>query len=191
MMMTSSVAATAAIHESSASLPYSRSSFCSERCLFGNITSMDNRRLDPQAAQRTLTFIGLSLAFGVTAFALVAWLMQRSGDTPRTVDLEFNRVLVYAWLALTAVTSFASLFFWRTRVEPMIGGIDRLPFARMSELTANVLICWALVEAAALFGVTVYFLTGTLWPGLVGVLLIWSTVLQTRPQIEWFERFRD
>ena len=151
---------------------------------------MANSKFDPAAAQRTATFIGLSLALGVTMFAAVAWFIQQQGGAPPQNDPSFVRLLVYVWIGVTAVTSFASLYLWRSRVEPLISSSEPLPVERAAELTSSQLICLALVEGASLLGVTVYFLTGVMWPAIVGVILIWFAVFATRPQLEWYERFR-
>lgn len=149
---------------------------------------MNNEPLTPEAAQRTATIIGLSLPAGVTLFVFITWFLHQSGAAPQA-DPGFARVLVYAWIALAATTAFTALFFWRTRVEPLISSSEPLPRARIGELTSNLLICWACVETAALFGAAVYFLSGILWVGAVSVVMIWVAVLSTRPQLEWFERF--
>jgi hypothetical protein len=151
---------------------------------------MVNPQHDPAAAQRTATLIGLSLALGVTTFAGVAWYTHQNATAPRSSDVEFTRLLIYAWLALTAVTLFSALFFWRTRVQPLIHGNESLPRERLPQLSANLLICWALIESASLFGVTVYFITGVTWVAAVAVVLIWVAFLATRPQIDWYQRFR-
>jgi hypothetical protein len=126
----------------------------------------------------------------VTFFAGVSWYVQQSADGPRTVDPEFARILIYAWIALTAFTLFSALFFWRTRVDPMIHGTESLPRERLTQLSANLMICWALIESGSLFGVTVYFITGTTWVAAVAVILIWAAFLATRPQMDWYQRFR-
>ena len=151
---------------------------------------MANTNLDPVAAQRTATLITLSLAMGVTLYAAVAWFLHEQGTAPRQTDPAFGNLLLYIWIGLTAVTSFAALFIWRGRVEPLIHGSEPLPASRMGELMSGHLIVLALVEGAALMGVTVYFLTGIMWPAIVSVFLIWFAVLATRPQVEWYQRFR-
>ena len=137
-----------------------------------------------------MTVVGLSLALGVTAFAGVAWYTQRNATAPRSADVEFTRILIYAWIALTAITLISAWFFWRTRVDPLIHGTESLPRERLPQLSANLLICWALVESGSLFGVAVYFLTGVTWVAAVAVVLIWVAFLVTRPQIDWYQRFR-
>jgi hypothetical protein len=146
---------------------------------------------EARAAQTTAFIIGLSLAIGVSVFAIIAFMMQDSGAAPRSPEPEFNRIMMYAWIGLSAVTVTAAVLYWRARVEPLITGVQQYPNARMKELTSNLIICWALVESAALFGVTVYFLTGKLWIGITSEILIWAAFLSTRPRVEWYHRFRD
>src|SRR5688572_15910690 len=109
---------------------------------------MENPRLDPVWAQRTATYVGLSLALGVTFFAGVSWYLHQTAQAPPTADLQFARILIYAWIALTAVTTVSAVLFWRMRVAPLINGTGPLPRERMPQLTANLLICWALIESA-------------------------------------------
>ena len=151
---------------------------------------MANSEFDPAAAQRTATFIGLSLALGVTMFAAVVWFIQQQVGAPPQNDPAFVRLLIYLWIGVTAVTSFASLYVWRSRVEPLISSSEPLPAERVTELTSSQLICLGLIEGASLFGVVVYLLSGIMWPAIVGVSLIWFAVFATRPQLEWYQRFR-
>ncbi len=144
-----------------------------------------------RAAQTTALIIGLSLASGVTAFALIAFLMQRGGVAPRGSDPDFARIMIYAWAGLTAVTLTAAVLFWRARVEPLVTGVQRYPNMRMKELTSNLIICWSLIETASLFGVTIYFLTGILWIGALSVVFIWAAMLATWPRLSWYQRFMD
>lgn len=150
----------------------------------------NNSSLDPATAQRTATLISLSLAMGVTLYTGVSWFLHQQGTMEREADPQFAQILIYAWIGVTAVSAFASLWFWRNRVEPLISGTEPLPLARLGELMSMHLVCIALIEGPALFGVTIYFLSGIIWPALVSVFLIWFVVLSTRPQTEWFERFR-
>ena len=150
---------------------------------------MENPRLDPATAQRIDTYVGLSLALGVTIFAGVSWYLHQTVQAP-TSDPQFTQLLIYAWIALTAVTTLSAVILWRSRVQPLINGNQSLPRERMPQLTANLLICWALIESASLLGVTIYFLTGTVWVAAVAEVIIWVAFLVTRPQVEWYERFR-
>ena len=136
------------------------------------------------------TYVGLSLALGVTFYGGVSWYIHQNAEGPPTTDPDFARLLTYAWVAFTTVTIFTAAFFWRTRVDPMINGSQSMPRERMPQLTANLLICWALIESGCLFGVTIYFLTGIIWAAAISVVLMWVAFLATRPQPEWYERFR-
>jgi hypothetical protein len=151
---------------------------------------MTNSNPTPTSAQRTATFIGLSLALGATLYAAVAWFLHSSGAGPTATDNGFGSLLLYIWIGFMTVSCFASLFIWRSRVEPLISGDEPLPANRMTDLLSAHMICLALIEAACLFGVTVFLLSGIAWPALAAVLLIWFVFFSTRPQPEWFERFR-
>jgi F0F1-type ATP synthase membrane subunit c/vacuolar-type H+-ATPase subunit K len=141
----------------------------------------------PDDAIRVLRLIGLALGGGVTMFAVVAWLVQQGaagalGDDPLTL---------YLWLALTTSLAAASLVAWRGMVVPHLadgraGHRDARPWQeRAGRIQSGVIITWALVEAAALFGVIAYFLDGRMGPAVGGVALMWSAIALTWPRTEW------
>lgn len=148
--------------------------------------NMQPAPITAERAKSTAALIGLSLPLGVTLMAVVAWFI--GGAAPRS-EPESARILVYVWIALTAGTAMTALFFWRARVEPLISAHEPLPAARMNELTTNLILCWALIEPASLFGVLIYLLHGTVWVAVTALLLSWGVALATRPQLEWFQRF--
>ena len=140
----------------------------------------------PSAAYRVPLLIGLALPLGVTMFALVAWVVRT--QEPALTTPASAPMLIYAWIGFAAVSSFGALAFFRSRIEPLITNREARPDNLAGQLTANLLICWALVEGAALLGVAIYFVTGTRWTAAAGVILMWSAFLATRPQAEWFSR---
>jgi hypothetical protein len=144
---------------------------------------------DARTAQTTASLIGLSLAMGVTLFVGMAyWINGTRGPAP--MDAESGTTLIYVWIALGAGSAIAALSLWRSRVDPVINGPESHPRDAMSSLTSNLVVCWALIEGPAIFGAYIYFVYGVLWIGLVSVAAMWLTILMTRPQLEWFERFR-
>ena len=56
---------------------------------------------------------------------------------------------------------------------------------RAAAIQTGVIICWAILEGAALVGEVIYFLTGHALSGLLGVLLIWGGIALTWPKQEW------
>lgn len=151
---------------------------------------MDDQRTDPTTAlnQALLTFriIGVSLGLGVTMFAVVAWFTNQQGPTaPAPADPTLMFAIVLA-LALGAVTAATAL--WRARVEPLLGaGGGDDPAARVAPIQSNVIIVWAIIEAAALFAVVVHYLYNAPLAGAVGVVLIWGALAATWPKREWVE----
>lgn len=132
--------------------------------------------------------IGLSLAIGVTVFVLVAYFLRRNGSAP-AIDPGLGRVMVFAWIGWSAIVATGTVLFWRARMEPLITGVQHYPHDRIGELTTNLIICWALIEGAALLGAVVYYLYGPLWVAIASVAMIWGAILMSRPQVEWFQRF--
>lgn len=140
----------------------------------------------PEAAIRIMRMIGLALGVGVTLFAVAAWLLQQGAvAAPAEPPLT-----MYLWMAFATSLAAGSLVVWRGRVvphiEPPAGEADWR--ARAARIQAGLIITWALVEAAALFGVVVYFLDGHVLPVAGGVALMWVALALTWPRGEWLER---
>src|SRR5688500_8726850 len=102
---------------------------------------------EARAAKTTALIIGLSLAIGVSVFAVIAFCMQQTGAAPRPADPQFSQIMLFAWVGLTAITITCAVLYWRARVEPLITGVQSYPADRIKELNTNLIICWALVES--------------------------------------------
>jgi F0F1-type ATP synthase membrane subunit c/vacuolar-type H+-ATPase subunit K len=139
----------------------------------------------PEAALRVMRMIGLALGAGVTMFAVAAWVIQPgAAATPSDPPL-----MLYLWIAMATTLAAGSLVVWRGRVVPHLasasGGADWRE--RADRIQAGLVITWALVETAALFGVVVYFLDGQVLPIAAGVALMWVALAMTWPRAEWLE----
>lgn len=136
----------------------------------------------PRDALRVMRAIGLALAGGVTTFAVVAWLIQARGATAP----PDGPMLLYLWIATATSLVAASMIFWRGRVVPILeepASEDWRP--RAASIQSGLVIAWALVETAAMFGVVVYFIAGYALAGGVAVAMMWGTVALTWPREDW------
>jgi uncharacterized protein YijF (DUF1287 family) len=141
------------------------------------------RHSSPAAAIGMLRLIGISLAVGVAVLAVVAWFVQRGATQPPVVD----SVMVYVWVAFATSLAAASLVAWRGMVVPHLdAGRPAGPWqARAEKVQTGVIITWALVEAAALFGVVVYFVSGQGLPAVGGLVLMGAALALSWPRTEW------
>lgn len=139
----------------------------------------------PEQAILMMRIIGISLGTGVTLFAFVSWFLhQQESDMAAGIDpgLAFN-----GFLALFLIAGIGAIFVWRSRVAPVIQRPHQEAEwrARAAAIQTGVIICWAILEGAALAGEVVYFLTGHALSGLLGVLLIWGGIGLSWPKREW------
>lgn len=147
------------------------------------MTMSMSRAATPADALRTMRTIGLALAAGVTSFAALTWFLHRE-TPPAPADASW---LVYLWIAIGTSLVAASMVAWRGLAVPWIEGPETGADwrTRAARIQSALVVCWSLVEAAALFGVVVYFLYGTVLPGMLGVFIMWAALALTWPQPEW------
>jgi F0F1-type ATP synthase membrane subunit c/vacuolar-type H+-ATPase subunit K len=140
------------------------------------------RTESPVASIRVMRLIGVALAAGVSLFAVVVWILRQDGQTPPAGE----PALLYLWIAFATSLAAASMVVWRGRVVPHL---DRSATSdwrpRAGRIQSGLVITWALVEAAALFGVVVYFVAGHGLAGVGGVVLMWAAVVFTWPRADW------
>jgi hypothetical protein len=142
---------------------------------------------NPRDALRVMRMICLALAAGVTTFAGVAWFihLQAPPAAPR------GPALLYLWIAVATSMVAISMILWRGRVVPILEAPASEEWRqRAAELQSGLVMTLALVEAAALFGVVVYFLTGFVLAGGVAVALMWAAVALTWPREDWLATAR-
>jgi hypothetical protein len=138
---------------------------------------------NPASALRTLRLIGLSMAMAVTGFGLIAWFVDR----PPSPAGDDGSLVLYLWIAIATSAVAAAMVVWRGKVVPLIErpAQDADWRVRAASLQTGLIVCWSLVEAAALFGVVTYFLAGLTLPGLLGVFMMWAALALTWPRPEW------
>lgn len=142
----------------------------------------------PHFHQALLTFriIGASLGVGVTMFAFVSWFLHlQNGASDVGID---EALMVYAMLGLAFLAAVAAIAFWRARVGPLIESAraDADPARHLAEVQTHVIIVWAIMEMPALLAEVVYFLSGNVLAGVLGVAIIWTAIGATWPKREWF-----
>lgn len=136
---------------------------------------------------RTARVLHTALVAGPLAFALVALWLQR-GMAAADFDADTQRLLRYVWMAAAVGSLLLALNLWRTRVAPHIEAIAGGETAEPpQELLSGLILVWALIEGAALFGLVMYLVTGlsSVWIG--SVVLILGNAVFGRPRTEWFE----
>lgn len=130
-----------------------------------------------------LRLIGISLGVGVAVLAIAAWVVQRGATQP---PVE-NSVMVYVWIAFATSLTAGSLVVWRGMVVPHLDAArpDGPWQARAERVQTGLIITWALVEAAALFGVIVYYVSGQVLPAAGGLVLMGAALALSWPRREW------
>jgi F0F1-type ATP synthase membrane subunit c/vacuolar-type H+-ATPase subunit K len=133
---------------------------------------------------RAMRLIGVALATGVTLFAGVAWLIQ-----PAAPPAPADPTLLYLWIAISTTLAAVAMIVWRGRVAPYLerseAETDWRP--RAERIQGGLILTWALVEAAALMGVVVYFVEGHALAGFGGVVLMWGALAMTWPKEAWLQ----
>jgi hypothetical protein len=124
------------------------------------------------------------MASAVTLFAVIATFWNRSVAPTAGQD----PLMLYVWIAVATSLTAASIMWWRGTVVPLIerpGGNDWR--SQAAALQTGMIVAWGLIEAAALFGVVVYFLEGARAAGALGVAMIWTALVLTWPRADWLE----
>lgn len=133
---------------------------------------------------RVLAILAFAFLTGPLLFAIVTFTLRQGRGTWDA------GLLTWAWVALTPIALIAARVIWGRSVVPHLpelGESARAAHTDGEELTARLVIVWALIEGPSLFGVVVYFIEGAFIP-LAGVILLWIGMLLTRPRRSWFGR---
>jgi hypothetical protein len=142
---------------------------------------------NPRDALRVMRIIAVALAGGVTTFAAIVWFMHLQG----LPGGGKGDALLYLWIAVATSVVAVSMILWRGRVVPILEAPATEEWRqRAADIQTGLVITLALIEAAALFGVVVYFLAGFALAGGVGVAMMWAAVALTWPQEEWLATAR-
>lgn len=121
---------------------------------------------------------------GVTLFALVTWWLRRgepAASSPGPMQL--------VWLATTVSVLVAAYFAWGRLVQPHLppaGHASDASGERLGRLQAGLIICMALLEGAALFGVITWLIGGSPVPAAASVAMMWAGLLLMWPRPGWY-----
>lgn len=133
-----------------------------------------------------LRIIGVSLGAGVTLFAGVSWVVHQQGGP--FIDQGSPGLVFGVFVAFALLAAIAALAVWRTRVVPLVQRPPGRSWAeRATGIQTPVIITWAILEAASMAGVAVYFLYGNVLAAVIGVAFMWIGLAATWPQLDWFD----
>ncbi|HET7453619.1 MAG TPA: hypothetical protein VFL12_12805 [Thermoanaerobaculia bacterium] len=120
--------------------------------------------MTPAARDRTLFAVWGAMVASILVYAAVAaWALRGSAPSP-------SRSGVDLWLDVEAAgTAWAAIVLWKTRRSDLLrsGALDPATPAGRSALRRVSIVCWALVESIAIFGLVLVFLRRTPIPGAV------------------------
>lgn len=140
---------------------------------------------DPTSAEeawKTSSIILVSLPLGVTLFAAVVLLVVR--PEPAAGPSFWEALWAgYAFLAVVGV-----VVLWRRAVRPHLPSprtraAGEAPYGRIQ---TGLIICMAIVEGTALFGVVTVFLGADRAVAVASVALVWIAWFVMRPRREWY-----
>lgn len=147
----------------------------------------------PAEALRIARIIWFALMGGVVAFAAVAFALWQAGRVPMDpARADTAWVFLWAWLAIAVGSSIACMSFWRVKVSPLVeprrsGAAVPADPGRAVELQTGLIICWALLEGAALAAIVFFVLFGGPLLLALGVVYLLVTFGLTAPRTEWFD----
>ncbi len=133
--------------------------------------------------RQSLILILTSLPLGVSLFAAIAYALrlgERSSSTAPLTEI---------WAVGTVVSLLLAFIIWGrlVRLHLPAAGFEGDPEpATLNQLQTGLIICMALVEGMALFGIIVYILGGGLLPAVTGVVMIWTVLFLLWPRRGWY-----
>jgi F0F1-type ATP synthase membrane subunit c/vacuolar-type H+-ATPase subunit K len=133
--------------------------------------------------RQSLILILISLPLGVSMFAGVAFGL-RLGEGAST-----EAPLTEIWMVWTAVSLFLAFVIWQRLVRlhvPAAGFQGDPEPSSLNRLQTGLIICMAVVEGTALFGIIVYILGGGLLPAVASVAMIWTALFILWPRRGWY-----
>lgn len=142
------------------------------------------RPADASAARQTTAIVLASLPMGVTMFALVTWWLRR-GEPAGDIGQFFPLL----WMALTVSVVVAAVVVWRRMVKPEVpaaGYATTVSEDRLARLQTGLIMCMALLEGAALFGVLIWFIGGSPVPAVASVAMMWVALYFAWPRRGWY-----
>lgn len=138
---------------------------------------------DNSAMFRTSASLGFAMANGAFLFSLVALYLNRGAGVWEVTTLG------QVWMGVASLCLVASRYFWSRKVAPELPPVHpgRTEWrSNASALNTGLILVWAPLELAALFGLILYQLSES-YVGLVGGLgFVFFGVFLTRPRRHWF-----
>lgn len=145
---------------------------------------------DPSSASTTAAtqrqsaiLILASLPIVVTLFAGVAYWLRRGSAASSVAPLTA------VWAVGTVVSLFVAFVIWHriVRLHVPASGFQNDPEpGSLNRLQTGLIICMAVVEGMALFGIILYLLGGGPIPAVTGVVMIWAALLLLWPRRGWY-----
>ncbi len=148
-----------------------------------------NTGIDADQALRVSRILAISLLLGVLLFAGVVYVVTGSGSPIDGSEGDWQ-FLVKPWYGVAAILVAGWYVVWRKATchtdspasRPVTGGPERV--------IRLLIVAWAMLEGAALLGVTVALLTGQRSMLVAAVVLMLAGMVFSFPRAEWFASFR-
>lgn len=131
----------------------------------------------------------MSLLLGVLLFAGVVYAVTGSG--PAIVGGEGDwQFLVKTWYGVAAVLVAGWYLLWRKATRHTESPVSRPVTGGPERVIRLLIVAWAMLEGAALLGVTVGLLTGQRSMLVAAIVLMLAGMAFSFPRAEWFASFR-
>lgn len=145
--------------------------------------------MNADQALRVSRILGISLLFGVLLFAGVVYVLTGSGSVVDGGEGDW-RFLIKAWYGVAAVLVVGWYLLWRKATCHTESPVSRPATGGPERVIRLLIIAWAMLEGAALLGVTVALLTGQRSMLVAAVVLMLVGMGVSFPRAEWFASFR-
>lgn len=135
---------------------------------------------DSKAYLKLLVIIHLALAFAQTVFAAVSFAQHQK--TKMIVD-PANDFMFIPFIATLAMAFFMGPFLYKK----LLGQATGKPLAvKLNQFKSAIIVRYALLEGASMFGIVIYFLSGNFFYLLISGLIIvyFFTLRPTKEKIE-------
>ena len=136
-----------------------------------------------EQAWRVSAIVLGSLPVGATLFAVVVlWL--RRGEPAGDVG-----ILTVVWLIQALAEAVAITYLWNQLVKPHIptSGFATEPnMLTLNRLQTGLIVCMALVEGLAVFGIIIHLIGGPVLLPIISVMLAWTGWIVFRPRRSWY-----
>lgn len=145
--------------------------------------------MNADQALRVSRILAMSLLLGVLLFAGVVYALTGSGSAIDGGEGDW-RFLVKVWYGVAAVLVAAWYLLLRKATYHTESPVSRPVTGGPERVIRLLIIAWAMLEGAALLGVTVALLTGQRSMLVAAVVLMLAGMAFSFPRGEWFASFR-